>query len=198
MRNGAIEAIELKCPVMIEARALRQDSGGAGKWRGGLATDLHVRNFVEGRWNLSRPYRRGLAPWGLWGGKGGAIGDYQLRRPGENEFRMTYGHRYLVPANSEVLVRQLGGGGWGDPLERDPGRVRDDVLDELVSPAAARDAYGVVLKGADFVVDAAQTEALRAELRAARTSDSAVAHEVVEGGRTVLLTDLRAFATGAA
>ncbi len=198
VRNGAIEAIELKCPVMIEGRSLRQDSGGAGKYRGGLATDLHVRNFVEGRWNLSRPYRRGLAPWGLWGGKGGDIGDYLLRRPGENEFAMTYGHRYLVPADSEVKVRQLGGGGWGDPLERDPERVRADVLDEFVSPAAARDDYGVVL-AADGTVDGAATEALRATLRAHADTDGAgAAHEVVEDGRTVLLTDLRSFATDAA
>ena len=199
VRNGAIEAIELKCPVMIEGRSLRQDSGGAGKHRGGLAVDLHVRNFCEGRWNLGRPYRRGLPPWGLWGGKVGAIGDYQLKKPGENEFRMAVGHRTPVPPNCEVKVRQLGGGGWGDPLERDADRVRDDVLDEYVSRASARADYGVVL-GDDLALDHAATDALRRQMAAARTSDNGDGRPksvTGAGGEVVLLTDFTVFATGA-
>ena len=58
VRNAAIEAIELKCPVMVEQRALRPDSGGPGKFRGGLGIEMKIRNFVEGRWNLPRPRRQ--------------------------------------------------------------------------------------------------------------------------------------------
>ena len=54
MRNGSIEGIELKCPVVVEQRALRPDSGGAGKYRGGLGIDMQVRNLVDGKWNFEQ------------------------------------------------------------------------------------------------------------------------------------------------
>jgi N-methylhydantoinase B len=60
VRNGSIEGIELKCPVVVESRELRQDSCGHGKFRGGLGIDMRVRNLVEGRWNFEMP-RRGAA-----------------------------------------------------------------------------------------------------------------------------------------
>ena len=161
VRNGSIEGIEMKCPVLIEERALRPDSGGAGKWRGGLGVDLRVRNFVDGRWNFERASRAGCPPWGLWGGLAGASGGYYLKKPGDADFRGMFGSQHAVPAGCEVVVRTGGGGGWGDPLERDPARVREDVVEELVSAESAREKYGVVLT-ADFQVDAQATAALRA------------------------------------
>ncbi len=68
VRNGSIEGIEMKCPVLVEARALRTDSAGAGKYRGGLGIDMRVRNLVEGRWNFEQTKRQNCPPWGLWGG----------------------------------------------------------------------------------------------------------------------------------
>src|SRR5207244_745605 len=59
VRNGSIEGIEMKCPVLVKARALRRDSAGAGKFRGGLGIDMQVRNFVDGKWNFERANRRG-------------------------------------------------------------------------------------------------------------------------------------------
>ena len=120
VRNASIEGIELKCPVLVEGRALRTDSGGAGKHRGGLGIDTSVRNLVEGRWNFDHPKRAQCPPWGLWGGKAGAHADFLLRLPGENDFRSMDAIHYPVPVDSEVIVRTGGGGGWGDPLERDP------------------------------------------------------------------------------
>ena len=160
VRNGSIEGIEMKCPVMVEERALRRDSGGPGKYRGGLAIDMRVRNFVEGRWNFERARRRGCPAWGLWGGRPGETGGYFLRRAGEEAFVAMDGARKPVEADSEVIVSTGGGGGWGNPLERDPERVRWDVLEELISAEAAREQYGVVL-GDDLVLDAAATAALR-------------------------------------
>ncbi len=162
VRNGSIEGIEMKCPVLIEERALRPDSGGAGKWRGGLGVDLRVRNFVEGRWNFERASRAGCPPWGLWGGLPGASGGYYLRKPGDAEYRGMFGSQHAVPAGCEVIVRTGGGGGWGDPLERDPRRVREDVLEGLVSAGSAGEQYGVVLTPG-FEVDARATAALRAK-----------------------------------
>jgi N-methylhydantoinase B len=165
VRNGSIEGIELKCPVLVKARALRRDSAGAGKFRGGLGIDMHVRNFVDGKWNFERANRKGCPAWGLWGGRPGESGGYYLRRPGESEYRAMHGSHKPVTANSEVIVRTGGGGGWGEPLERDPERVRWDVLEEFVSKEAAEEIYGVVLRE-DLSVDEAATRALRQRLKA--------------------------------
>ncbi len=165
VRNGSIEGIELKCPVLVESRERRRDSGGAGLNRGGLGIDLKVRNFVEGRWNLQQPRRNKCPPWGLWGGKIGGTAAYLLKQKGDADYRMVDASRYPVPADSVVTVRTGGGGGWGNPIERDPERVRQDVIEEFVSREAARDQYGVVLsdKGA---VDEAATRALRQKMKA--------------------------------
>jgi N-methylhydantoinase B len=87
-----------------------------------------------------------------------------------------HGSHKPVTANSEVIVRTGGGGGWGEPLERDLERVRWDVLEEFVSKEAAREIYGVVLRE-DLSVDEAATRALRQRLKAspakhARTAEA--------------------------
>jgi N-methylhydantoinase B len=167
VRNGSIEGIELKCPVLVEGRALRGGSCGAGKHRGGLGIDMHVRNLVEGRWNFEQSRRANCPPWGLWGGGAGEPGGYLLRLPGENEFKQMIGAHIPVPVDSEAIVRTGGGGGWGDPLDRDPELVRQDVVEDFISPEAARDDYGVVL-AADGSVDTAGTKRQRDALRARR------------------------------
>jgi N-methylhydantoinase B len=167
VRNGSIEGIELKCPVVIESRGLRQDSCGSGKYRGGLGIDVRVRNLVEGRWNFEQARRLNCPPWGLWGGTPGEVGGYLLRRPGENEFKPIVGAHIPVPLHAEAIVRTGGGGGWGDPLERDTELIRSDVLEELVSRLAAREHYGVIF-GDDLAVDAAATKTLREFMRSRR------------------------------
>src|SRR5437763_5465510 len=167
VRNGSIEGIELKCPVLVESRGLRQDSGGAGRFRGGLGIDMRVRNLVDGKWNFEHARRQKCPPWGLWGGKPGEFGDYLMRQPGENEFKSMAGSHVPVPVKSEVIVRTGGGGGWGDPLARDPQTVRHDVLEEFISVASARDDYGVVLRD-DLTLDKAATARRRDELRSPR------------------------------
>src|SRR5207302_3975691 len=84
VRNGSIEGIELKCPVLVEGRSLRRDSCGAGKYRGGLGIDMRVRNLVEGRWNFEQAQRLNCPPWGLWDGEAAEAAGYLLRLPHEN------------------------------------------------------------------------------------------------------------------
>jgi len=165
VRNGPIESIELKCPVLIEKRELRTDSAGAGKFRGGFGLDVQVRNLVEGRWNFDNTRRTQCPPWGLHGGRDAEYSDYLLKLPGQNDFETAFGTRRPVPPQTEVIVRTGGGGGWGDPFERDPEKVRADVLEDLVSVEAARDEYGVVLDS-KRAIDASATKALRQKLRA--------------------------------
>jgi N-methylhydantoinase B len=167
VRNGSIEGIELKCPVLVEARALRTDSGGAGKYRGGLGIDMRVRNLVEGKWNFELVKRTQCPPWGLWGGEPGEYGTYLLREPGEREFRAARGVHRPVPVGSEVIVRTGGGGGWGDPLERDVKAVCADVREDFVSRQAAGEDYGVVLRD-DLTIDHAATEREREALKSTR------------------------------
>jgi N-methylhydantoinase B len=102
----------------------------------------------------------------LWGGKPGACGDYLLRLPGETEYRSMAASHHPVPARSEVIVRTGGGGGWGDPLARDPEAVRNDVIEEFISGTSAREDYGVVLRD-DRAVDVAATMQLRDIMRTA-------------------------------
>jgi N-methylhydantoinase B len=160
VRNGSIEGIELKCPVLVESRGLRPDSCGAGKHRGGLGIDMRVRNFVEGRWNFERPRRSKYPAWGLWGGKPGTAADYLLRTPADKDFRSVEPVRNAVPADSRAIVRTGGGGGWGDPKERDPRLVQWDVIEGFISPEAAREHYGVVIN-TDHSIDEAATASLR-------------------------------------
>jgi N-methylhydantoinase B len=167
VRNGSIEGIELKCPVVIENRGLRQDSCGAGKYRGGLGLDVRVRNLVEGKWNFEQTRRAKCPPWGVWGGGPGEPGGYMLRRPKEKSFQLMGGSHLPVPVNSQAIVRTGGGGGWGDPLDREPALVAEDVAEGLISAAAARKHYGVVLRG-NLSLHESATSRLRDQLRSAR------------------------------
>ncbi|MEK9680139.1 MAG: hydantoinase B/oxoprolinase family protein, partial [Rhodospirillaceae bacterium] len=165
VRNATIEGIELKCPVMIESRQLRTDSGGPGKFRGGFGMETKVRNFVEGNWICEPPKRGDVCPaWGLWDGNAGHVGEYRMRKPGEDDFKLVETARNFVPPDTEVLVRTGGGGGWGNPLDRDAELVARDVAEGVVSVEGANDFYGVVLDQKTFAVDAAATEKRRAEL----------------------------------
>jgi N-methylhydantoinase B len=167
VRNGSIEGVELKCPVVIESRGLRTDSCGAGKFRGGLGLDTRVRNLVEGRWNFERTRRSKCPPWGMAGGLPGEAGGNLLRLPNEKAFKWISGANIPVPLNSEGIVRTGGGGGWGDPLQRDPALVAEDVAEGLISQAAARQLYGVVLRS-NLAVDEPATMKLRRQLGTVR------------------------------
>jgi N-methylhydantoinase B len=172
VRNASIEATELKVPIVIERRGLRQDSGGAGKYRGGLGTELRVRNFADGRMSMRQPKRQQCPSWGLWKGEAGAVGKYYLKLPTETEFTASDALVRQIPAQSQFIVHHPGGGGWGDPFEREAESVRWDVIEELVSRDAAREHYGVVLKD-DLAIDEAATASLRRELKSKREKATA-------------------------
>ncbi|MFL5095282.1 MAG: hydantoinase B/oxoprolinase family protein [Xanthobacteraceae bacterium] len=169
VRNGSIEGIELKCPVLVEGRELRPDSCGAGKFRGGLGLDMRVRNLVEGKWNFEQTRRAKCPPWGVWDGAPGEPGGYLLRLPGEKDFKLMRGAHIPVPVGAEAIVRTGGGGGWGDPLARDPALVREDVLEGLISARAGRERYGVALDR-KLAVNVPMTKALRERLKSARAA----------------------------
>lgn len=197
-KNMPGEFAETFFPVRIETLGLRPDSGGPGKFRGGMGYLKDVRILREGTVILHSD-RAVLQPWGVSGGKAGA-GTIWILNPGTPDERILPGKTDRVPVKPGDLLRVLspGGGGWGDALDRDPDAVRIDVARRLVSRDSARDDYGVVLvEGADPVdvaVDGAATEALRAKLRAGRAplplfDRGAAFHRLVAEGVLEVTTD---------
>jgi len=163
------EIIEVEHPLEILALEFVPDTGGAGKFRGGMGFRRDYR-FVEAEAVLQvRSDRRAFQPFGLYGGSPG--------RPSVNIINPHAEHR-VVPAKvtmtitrGDVYRHELpGGGGWGDPLDRDPARVLRDVLNELVSVVSAHDDYGVVIDTARGEVAAAATARRRADIRATRAA----------------------------
>jgi len=162
--NSPVEATEAKSPIIVERRALRQDSGGAGKFRGGLgvAQQVHMRKPAN---IYSRMERTICAPWGLHGGNVALANRISiLRNNGVTEKFPTGKIKPTDLAEGEgFLVETAGGGGFWSPLERTPERVLADVRSGYVSLEAAQRDYGVVIhqQGRQFALDVEETQELR-------------------------------------
>lgn len=169
-RNLPAEFSEQRYPVLVERLALRTDSGGPGKHRGGFGYDKRIRS-LESATLLSNADRADLAPYGVNGGQAGATyGISVVREDGSVESLPGMVDGVPIEGNDEIRVWTSGGGGWGDPLERDAELVAYDVLCGLVSAEAAQTQYGVVLDvaGAEPVVRGAETKLLREKMRIER------------------------------
>ncbi len=162
--NVPIEMQERSCPYRFESYALRPDSGGAGRRRGGLGVRKVYRVVAPCRINLKIDRTR-CPPWGLRGGREGEVSDVEIRRADGRVERVLKGDHPLR-AGDVVIVSTAGGGGYGPPWEREIERVLDDVALGYVSVEAARDEYGVAL-ARDATVDVERTRALRAAMAAA-------------------------------
>ena len=160
VRNAPIETLELRAPIVVRRRELRPDSGGAGRYRGGLGLVTEVESRVPGMFTASATPRHQCLPWGLWGGLPGEdTRTFVTRRPGADPVE-TDVRRAATEAGGRVLLMTPGGGGWGDPLERPVGEVAADVVAGYVSVGAAARWYGVVVDE-EGRVDEAGTARLR-------------------------------------
>jgi len=156
------EVMETVAPLVIRRRELRTDSGGPGRFRGGLAQTLEFEVRTDADYLFSGLYERVRHPApGLAGGRPGAPGCLRATDGVAVEPKLSR----LVPASTAITLEMPGGGGYGPPFARDPARVADDVREGYVSLARAREDYGVVLDPATLVVDEEQTRALRATAR---------------------------------
>ena len=145
---------------------LIRDSGGAGKFRGGLGIRREYLNLADARFSI-RSMKHLIPPNGCAGGHDGRTGDIWINPETDKAKRLPTRYAdYPLKAGDIFRLDTPGGGGYGDPLARDPERVLADVREKVVSPEAAERDYGVVLKrdGGDFVVDAAATQARRAKV----------------------------------
>ena len=146
--NIPVEVAESEFPIVVERYGLVPDTGGAGRFRGGLAIERAWRCLTPETSLVVRSDRQRHAPYGLAGGGEGARSANLLRRAARGEEALPPMFSTTVEAGDVFHHRTAGGGGYGNPRERDPAAVVADVRDGKVSAAAALDVYGVEV-GAD-------------------------------------------------
>lgn len=169
--NMAAETAELFFPIEYEAFELRQDSAGAGKFRGGLGAVFKVRYLCDGELNMETSRTREGSPGVNGGGRSAVQRSTHLYPDGKELVIGGYspngawtspllsGHQF---SNEEVFkFESTGGGGWGNARERPAEKVLSDVLDDYISIAAAKETYRVVIDPTTMTVDQAATARLR-------------------------------------
>jgi N-methylhydantoinase B len=164
-----VEAVEQLYPVRVERLALREDSGGPGRWRGGLGLTREVRILSAGARLSVLAEKAVLPPFGVCGGAAGASNRFWVRRNGVTVEPSPLPGKvgsFPLQQGDVVLMETSGGGGFGDPLDRAPERVVADVKEGYVTAAAAQAIYGVV--AGDSALDAVAIERQRETLRARR------------------------------
>jgi N-methylhydantoinase B len=164
-RNLPSEFTEARFPFRVESLGLAMDSGGPGQHRGGLGYEKCLRMLKNAHF-MSIADRSILACWGVKGGRAGKPFQVTIDPGGPHEREVdALADAEPVRAGELIRIRTTGGGGWGDPLSRDPELVVRDVVWRKVSPEAALADYGVVLTGSldadDLGYDADATAARR-------------------------------------
>jgi N-methylhydantoinase B len=168
--KATAEINESLFPHIQWSRDYRTDSGGAGQWRGlcgshyekEVLTEAKVYTYVVGK-KYPMP--------GIAGGHNGAPNRLVIRHGSSDPYEVEHTADWVPIAKGQrIMFDYGGGGGWGEPFDREPQAVLDDVIDEYVSVEAAQRDYGVVLKGSledlTLEIDAEATEKLRARMRA--------------------------------
>ncbi|WP_348675287.1 hydantoinase B/oxoprolinase family protein [uncultured Abyssibacter sp.] len=170
------EDAECRFPVLNINREMTTDACGAGQWRGQPGS-LNVKKVLQPTMAMAWMVSAEHPISGMCGGDSGSPYVNHFELGSDNERKIELIARDQLPANAVIAYQHGGGGGFGPALARDPEAVKEDVLDEYVSLAAARDKYGVVLTGTlenyDLAVDVAATAALREQMTAARNSQAA-------------------------
>jgi N-methylhydantoinase B len=162
-RIAPIEIIESEFPVRVTCFELIADSGGVGEFRGGLGIRREYLNLADARFSI-RSMRHVMAPDGCAGGHAGRPGNIVINPGSERAKRLPTRYAdYPLRAGDTFRLDTPGGGGYGDPLTRDPERVLADVREGAVSQEAAQREYGVVVgeRAGSWVFDEAQTRERR-------------------------------------
>jgi len=159
--NTPIESMERNYPILFERYAIRSGGCGSGKWRGGCG--------VERAWRLLAPSailsviseRFKIAPWGLSGGGDGTTGEALIIKASGEEVRLRSKQTSRIEKGDTFIIRTAGGGGYGNPMQRNSSSVLEDVKNGYVSSDQALQEYGVVIAGEH--VDLKKTGQLRAQ-----------------------------------
>lgn len=158
-RNNPIEVLESKSTMIIDHYGYRPDTGGAGKYRGGVGVS-RVYRFTEPSTAICIVYKTKSAPWAVAGGFEG-LPNQIVVNPGTEKEQVKAGSYNLLEAGEVLANNTGGGGGYGDPRTREAELVAEDVRNGYVTITAAKRDYGVVLEESSFTVDRDATDALR-------------------------------------
>lgn len=162
-RNNPIEDIETHLPLRVRRYELRENINGAGQWRGGFGSVREFEFLSAGGGSVEGEGHR-FRPWGFLGGREGEPAALKTVRASGEEFELPSKVPYQpMAAGDRFVAVGPSGGGYGDPLNRDPADVLDDVLDELIDLQTAEKVYGVSIQAGQ--VDAQATETMRQSLR---------------------------------
>lgn len=171
-RNNPIEDLGMNLPLICDRYEVRDDAPpGAGRYRGGAGV-VKSQRYLQPGFMTHESDRNEDPPWGIFGGKDGSCSKVEIHNIHTGELK-SYPSKFsgLVTNEGDVVsYYSPTGAGYGDPLDREPWRVLDDVLDGFISVDHARDDYGVVLTPVDdgygWAIDAPGTEVLRQTMRA--------------------------------
>lgn len=159
-KNLPVEVLEDKYPLKLHSYGFRNNSGGAGKNRGGLGVIREYELRSEDA-NLYLWFERSKTPaWGLFDGESGRPPEVTVKRTDEEETMLKVNAK-PIKQGDRVMVETGGGGGFGHPFERQPVRVLDDVLDGYIDKEAALNDYGVVFKSDTIELNFNETKAYR-------------------------------------
>ena len=162
--NTPVEAAEIENPVMIERYEFIPDSGGAGEHRGGLSLRRDTRFLTDVTWARYSD-RQKFKPQGLFGGKEGTKGELVLNPGTAGEQKQKSKGVTKLKAGDVLSIRLPGSGGYGDPIKRDPEKIRWDVLNAKVSLESAKDDYLVIFND-DLTINEEKTQYLRTKAKA--------------------------------
>jgi N-methylhydantoinase B len=132
VRNTPVELQEIKYPVLVETHALRPNSGGDGQTRGGLGVELTYRLLQKCKANINLD-RTLDPPWGLHGGKSGAVNECTIQRVDGTETAVKKATEIEIAAGDKVVFLTAGGGGYGDPVKRASEAKAHDVTAGFVT-----------------------------------------------------------------
>lgn len=162
-----VEVLEREYPIRVECMRYNLEDGiGHGKFRGGFGMKKDYRILADKGSFTTSINRIKYPPWGIEGGEYGSCNHMTIIRDGEEIWDGGRMLNFSLKKDDIISIRSGGGGGWGDPLQRDPGLVLKDYKNGLVDLETARDKYGVIIDGKG--VDAKSTEELRKEMRKER------------------------------
>jgi N-methylhydantoinase B len=158
--NNPVEVVEAEYPLLIREYGFLPDTGGAGRYRGGLAVVREYEFTGDEAVLQIRSDRRKFLPYGLAGGREGTPSS-NILNPHQNA--EVLGSKVLLRLKKGDVLRHMlaGAGGFGDPFERDPEWVLRDVREEKISVRYAKKEYGVVIDEASMALDRVKTEKLR-------------------------------------
>ncbi|GGJ28126.1 hydantoinase B/oxoprolinase family protein [Neoroseomonas lacus] len=164
LKNTPIEITEAEVPIRFRCYGLASGTGGAGRWRGGMATQMEFQVFTPNTRITARNRDRcRFQAWGILGGKAGRASEMKLN-PGQPDEKLLNNIDTFTAGPGDIIrITSPGGGGRGDPLEREPARVLRDVSCAYITQEAAEIDYGVIIR--DGAVDAAATQSLRESRR---------------------------------